>query len=159
MHSFIAKRFIAEFSHIAPAIPARVFPLLCPVRELEWIPGWNYEMVYATSGLAETNGVFTSQSSDRGKATYFITRHDRINSIIEFVIFFPELLVEKLNISVSHHSADSSLVHWQRIYTGLSPAGNQWITEHAEKVFQQRMSILADAMIQYIKLGSQHEKY
>ena len=35
------------------ATPARVFPLLCPVREREWADGWLPDLVITSSGVAE----------------------------------------------------------------------------------------------------------
>jgi hypothetical protein len=35
------------------APPEEVFPLLCPVRETEWVRGWDPIVVYSHSGLAE----------------------------------------------------------------------------------------------------------
>ena len=43
------------------AAPARVFPLLCPVREAEWLPGWHAEVLHSASGLAELGCVFRTR--------------------------------------------------------------------------------------------------
>src|SRR6266481_7636473 len=40
------------------APPAKVFPLLCPVREAEWAEGWLPELVISSSGIAEGDCVF-----------------------------------------------------------------------------------------------------
>jgi hypothetical protein len=42
----------------APA--AKVFPLLCPVLEYDWIPDWSCVMVWSKSGVAEKGAVFTT---------------------------------------------------------------------------------------------------
>ena len=34
------------------AAPAAVFPLLCPVREADWIDGWNPPLAISSSGIA-----------------------------------------------------------------------------------------------------------
>jgi hypothetical protein len=31
----------------------QVFPLLCPVRECDWLEGWNCTLLHSGSGLAE----------------------------------------------------------------------------------------------------------
>lgn len=43
-----------------PAPLERVFPLLCPVREREWLQGWDATMVCSESGVAEPGCVFTT---------------------------------------------------------------------------------------------------
>ena len=40
--------------------PEDVFPMLCPVREYEYIPPWECDIVYLDSGFAEPGGVFTT---------------------------------------------------------------------------------------------------
>ena len=44
-----------------PATPDRVFPLLCPVREYEWIPGWECDVLHSVSGVAEEDCVFRTR--------------------------------------------------------------------------------------------------
>jgi hypothetical protein len=39
-----------------------VFPLLCPVREVDWIEGWMPLSVVAESGFAERDCVFTTSA-------------------------------------------------------------------------------------------------
>jgi hypothetical protein len=41
-----------EFVFEVAAPPDRVFPLLCPVRERDWLEGWEADMVYSASGVA-----------------------------------------------------------------------------------------------------------
>jgi len=40
------------------ASPDRVFPLLCPVREYDWIEDWKCRLVWSKSGVAELDCVF-----------------------------------------------------------------------------------------------------
>ena len=62
-----------------------VFPLLCPVREADWIEGWEYEMIYSESGLAELNCVFQTPFDEHQKTTWQITQYDREQFKLEFV--------------------------------------------------------------------------
>jgi hypothetical protein len=39
--NFRGKRLILEYAGLVSAAPEAVFPLLCPVREYEWLDGWN----------------------------------------------------------------------------------------------------------------------
>jgi hypothetical protein len=55
------KRSISVHSEVVRARAEEVFPLLCPVREYEWIEGWQGKLVYADSGLAELDCVFTAE--------------------------------------------------------------------------------------------------
>ena len=61
MDRFKARRGAHEYIQTNYAAPEKVFPLLCPVREADWIPGWQYELVYSESGVAELGCVFTTR--------------------------------------------------------------------------------------------------
>jgi hypothetical protein len=61
MNSFASRRVAHEYTQTNPAAPERVFPLLCPVREADWIPGWRYKLIYSESGVAELGCVFTTE--------------------------------------------------------------------------------------------------
>jgi len=61
MNSFKARRVAHEYTQTNPASPEKVFPLLCPVREADWIPGWRYTLIYSDSGVAELGCIFTTQ--------------------------------------------------------------------------------------------------
>lgn len=55
VHQPCTERVRKQFSrsqHVH-ASPEAIFPLLCPVREYDWIPGWDCRLVYTESGLAE----------------------------------------------------------------------------------------------------------
>jgi hypothetical protein len=74
---FTANRVVKEYVHEVHARPEKVFPLLCPVREYEWIEGWNCDMLYSESGVAEDNCVFRTHLPDRGEATWVVSKYDR----------------------------------------------------------------------------------
>ncbi len=40
------------------AAAEEIFPLLCPVREYDWIPDWRCTMIHSDSGVAEKDAVF-----------------------------------------------------------------------------------------------------
>jgi len=52
MTAFKGNRVVHEFIQTNPATPEKVFPLLCPVREADWFPGWNYRRVPHPCALA-----------------------------------------------------------------------------------------------------------
>ena len=50
------------------APPEVVFPLLCPVREYEWLEDWTCEMVFSESGVAEEDCVSAASRSCPARA-------------------------------------------------------------------------------------------
>ena len=55
MNPIDSGRVTLSHSQRIEAPPARVFPLICPVRETEWLDGWGeqLEVIHSDSGLAE----------------------------------------------------------------------------------------------------------
>lgn len=66
------------------ATPDEVFPLLCPVREYEWIPDWECTMVHSASGVAELGCVFL-----RGEGETWITTRYEPPARIDYAIVAP----------------------------------------------------------------------
>jgi len=64
--------FTATQSCSAP--PEKVFPLLCPIREYEYIPAWECDVVYLGSGFAENGGVFTTKLPGDGEGKDLLKR-------------------------------------------------------------------------------------
>ena len=59
MTEFRGNRITHEYTQTNAAPPSAVFPLLCPVRETDWVPGWQYRMIYSLSGM-EAGCVFAT---------------------------------------------------------------------------------------------------
>ena len=56
-------RAIRTYVQDLAAPPERVFPLLCPVRETEWVEGWDPLFVASASGLATKRATPGSRSA------------------------------------------------------------------------------------------------
>ncbi len=75
-----------------------VFPLLCPVREKDWLDGWDYRMIYSSSGLIEKDCVFTTLHHGKFETVWHVTQYDKVNYKIEFLRVTPSENVVKINI-------------------------------------------------------------
>jgi hypothetical protein len=59
------------------APPDRIFPLLCPVREYDWIPTWSCDMIYSESGVAENDCVFATAFPEEGpRESWVVVRYE-----------------------------------------------------------------------------------
>lgn len=126
---FRGKRATTSFTGHLSFPPDVIFPLLCPVREYEWLEDWQCEMIYSNSGVAEDNCIF--RTAHGGAMIWTVSRYEPPRRI-EFTTFIPEAVVTRLILSLepSHGGTD---LQWTRIFTGLTEAGNQsvgtWKTE------------------------------
>ena len=149
IQGFAARRIARTFTFEVAAAPGVVFPLLCPVREREWIEGWKADIVYSTSGLAEDNCLFTSENKLLGEGLYVVSRYERENGVIEFVIFYAGKAVQKLDIAIRPNAKGGTHITWRRLLTGLSPTGNALIEQLTEESFRQQMGVLSQSLDRY----------
>ena len=103
--SFQSKRIAHEYTQTNSASPERVFPLLCPVREAEWVPDWQYRLIYSESGIAELGCVFTTRDDDGSETTWVVTEYAPVAFKIAFAWFTPGLLVAQINIQLHAKSS------------------------------------------------------
>lgn len=126
---FEARRASTIFVGHLSFSPDVVFPLLCPVREYEWLDKWQCEMIYSRSGVAEDNCIF--KTAHGGGMIWTVTHYEAPRRI-EFTTFTPEAVVTRLILSLTPNGGGTDL-QWKRIFTGLTEAGNQsvgtWKTE------------------------------
>jgi hypothetical protein len=117
-----AKRAVYSVDLQFEGPPERVFPLLCPVREYEWIEGWSCTMVYAKSGVAEATGIFRRPSPDLGDEIWTISRYEP-NRAIEFVRVAWNVMVTKLDFALEPAGETRTLARVTHTLTALGPAG------------------------------------
>ena len=62
-----------RFSHPAGA----VFEQLCPSRELDWIDGWECDLVHTSTGYMEADCIFTTpENCSMGPGLWVITAYE-----------------------------------------------------------------------------------
>lgn len=79
------NRVVRTYTQRLVAHPTEVFPLLCPVRESDWIEGWDPLCVLSESGLAEPDCVFVTPAEPHD-AVWYITRHEPEAGYVEMII-------------------------------------------------------------------------
>jgi hypothetical protein len=150
---FKAERMVKHYTMNLCAPPAEVFPLLCPVREYEWIEPWSCDMVFSTSGVAENNAVFTTDFSAQGGHEIWVVSRFEKDRAIQFVRFTPGLKVNRLDIALAS-AGEGTRIEWTHTYTGLSEAGNQWIREMTDDTFRTEKVAIETMLNHYLKTGT-----
>lgn len=156
MKSVHSPRITRHFTQRIEAPPERVFPLLCPVREAEWLEGWGeiVEMVHSESGLAEEGCVFLTRPPDQVETVWVITRHDATRGEVEFVRVTLGLLATRLHIRVEAAAGEASRVEITYLFTPLSEAGDALAREaHSEAAFRRSMAWWEASMNHWLKTG------
>ncbi len=142
------KRKKSEFSGTIEATPQEIFPLLCPTREADWIPGWNVELVYTDSGYAEDKCIFrTSEFNISGEGIWTFTGYEK-DKYIEFVKFQSDMMTH-VKISLIQDSKNKTTIIWNTISTALTEKGNHMI----ESMSGHHSRPLINLLTEYLKEG------
>lgn len=148
------ERRIEEHSITIQATPDAIFPLLCPVREAEWIEGWVGTPVHSASGVAEENGVYRVQSPGRPDSIWMVLRRDPSARELDLVFFVPGLQVTRLLVDVAAISASESRLSVRYVRTGLSEEGNRELcSPDAAERFLAMMSAWRATLEHYLLTG------
>jgi hypothetical protein len=111
------------------AAPEAVFPLLCPVREGEWLEGWaaSCELIWSASGLAEPGCVFRTTEPDGPETIWIITEHDPDRGVVVFARVTPGLAASTLRIEVVTSDNRSSAVAIRYMVVPTSREGETYV--------------------------------
>jgi hypothetical protein len=155
---FKAKRITRSYRQTIDATPEKIFPLLCPVREAEWLDGWRYSMIYSHSGLVEQGAVFSTPSESEAHTVWIVTKHDTRTHEVDFARFTPESRTCTLKIIVTSKDEHSSYVDVAYTYTGIAAAGNDFIDHFSEKAFLDAVTLWEASMNHFLKTGQKLKK-
>ena len=151
--AFKARHVTKDFRQTICALPDKVFPLLCPVREAEWLDGWQHTMIYSRSGLVEEGAVFSTPRDGEPDTVWVVSKHDPSTYRVEFTRFTYQSRTCVLKIAVLPRDEGSSYLDIEYIYTGISPAGNQFIDALTDDIFLADMTHWEDSLNHFLKTG------
>lgn len=146
------KRDTRSYTQHLVAAPNAVFPLLCPVREAEWIPGWDPSLVVSTSGLAERDLVFTT-AAEPADATSYITRHEPETGFVEMIRITPEVTACRLTIQLRAVGAGSE-ADVTHTHTSLGPRGDEFVASFTDAFYQGLMQDWKSRINHFLEHGS-----
>jgi hypothetical protein len=132
--------------------PASVFPLLCPVREADWIEGWDAPLIVSSSGVAETDCVFTT-SSDPIDAVWYITRHEPSAGFVEMLKITPNVTACRLEIQL-RATGDGCEADITYSHTSLGPEGDALVTSFTEEFYRKFMQDWESRLNHYLLHGT-----
>jgi hypothetical protein len=149
--NFQGKRVTHAYIQTNNAPPEKVFPLLCPVREADWVPGWQYRLIYSQSGVAELGCVFTTPNEDGSHTTWIVTGYNPATFTIAFAWVNPGLVAAQIAIQLAPKSSSETTAHIAYSYTGLSEQGNMEVERYDTAWFQHKMQSWETAINHYLR--------
>jgi hypothetical protein len=138
------SRLIRTFVQDIVAPPEVVFPLLCPEREKEWLPGWDARMIHSLSGVAERGAVFETAHA-AGRTLWLVTEYDPPRRIA-FARWQPDGLIVHIEIVLARKHADGTAVGICYTYTAADEAGANTLAVMGEDAWLTSMSAWETSM-------------
>ena len=153
MSAFNAMRVCHEYTQTNDAQPEKVFPLLCPVREADWVAGWKYHLIYSESGLAEDGCVFSTPNDAGPETLWMVTHYDPGAYAIAYAWVEPGMVATQLRISLAPAPGGKTNARIRYLYTGLSAAGNAMLERYTPDWFRNKMQGWERAINHYLRTG------
>ncbi len=127
-----------------------VFPLLCPVREAEYLSDWQAEILYSKSGVAEEGCIFRTRNPGGEPSIWTIRVHDEAAGLIEFVIVTPESRVSTLAVELRDAAHETTDVTFTYTHTAIADPGRTFIAEFTEERFLEKMTGLENSLNEFL---------
>ena len=134
------------------AAPEAVFPLLCPVREHEWIEPWRCRMIYSRSGFAELDCVFQTDFPKDGSTDTWVVSRYQPPQLIEFVRV-NTLRTIRYTITLRPIGAGKTEAEWRQVVTALTEEGDRLFQQEPAEGYSAQMERLAEMLNHFLKTG------
>jgi hypothetical protein len=145
------NRIVRSYTQRLVGSPTQVFPLLCPVREADWIDGWDPLLVISETGVAEPGCVFVTPAQP-ADAVWVITRHDPDAGVVEMLKLSPGVTVCNLRIELGATTTGcDARVSYE--HTSLGPAGDVFVAAFSPEYYEQFMRDWEARMNHYLSTG------
>jgi len=153
MSTFTARRLERSAFQTLNGTPEEIFPLLCPVREYEWIEHWRCAMIYSQSGRAEDNCIFTTRFPGDDSDDVWVVCHHQPPRQIQFVRV-NDFRVMRYTITLEQTGPDSTGAVWHQLITALNDKGNERLSTMSEHLFRQEIARLETMINHFLATGS-----
>jgi hypothetical protein len=152
-----AKRIERSASFIAKAEVDKVFPLFGPIREKDWAPGWNPELIYSTHPEVEEHMIFKTASNTVEEEQYLwtVTQYKPAEFFVEYLVSTPNR-VWFISVTCAPQNKETN-VTVRYAYTSLNELGIQLNKTALEKMFAEDLKDWAEAVNFYLATGKRLE--
>ena len=147
-----SARVSRTYTHNVNGAPEDVFPLLCPVREAEYLVDWAFEMIFSETGFAERGCVFQTPNEGGGLSTWIVTEHDVGAGRIQFAVVRPDSHASTLDVTLSANVDGTTAVTFAYTHTSLTERGRAFIAGFTEEVFRQKMSSFERSLNEHLAM-------
>ncbi|BCS88611.1 hypothetical protein [Pseudodesulfovibrio sediminis] len=130
---------------------AIIWPLLCPVREYNWIEDWQCDLLHSISGVNELGCVFRTAFPTEGGPEVWLTSRFEPYEYLEFVRTNDQRIIHyTVQIKESH---GSTTLLWTQHVTALNSDGHIYLEDKPQR-FATQMKVLETMLDHYLKTGA-----
>jgi hypothetical protein len=128
-----------------------VFPLLCPKKEEEWIPGWECETIWSNSGYNEEGAVFRTIKPYDTELYWTTLQYDINNKVVDFLITAPRLYMFRFKIELNMNSDGLLTIMFTQVFTSITEEGNTFLKHYRSEDFKGRLKNLEEFMNRHLE--------
>jgi hypothetical protein len=141
---------------------AAVFPLFGPIREKEWAPGWDPQILFSTTNLVDEHMVFKSPAHlGHGEPDYVwtLSKYRPEEGFLEYTVYSPERLWW-ITISCYEQTPDKrTSAEITYTYTGLTAKGNALNEKSLAMIYAHDLEDWEGAINHYLESGEKLENH
>jgi hypothetical protein len=146
------KRKTQRAERTFQASPEKVFHQLCPTRELDWIEGWECDLLYTSTGYMEPDCIFSTPDSNvLGPGLWITTRYEP-NRKLELVRTLGDMAVLHFRISVVDNRDGTCTGIWKLTFTAINERGNAFLDALPQESAELERAI--DGLEHFLKTGT-----
>lgn len=137
-----------------------ILKLACPVEELKWIPGWEYDLIYSESGANETNCIFNEAFSGKHffcrplKTTWVTVIHAPDAGCILFQLNLSGKASIRFEFNCLETEKGVSEATWQMTFTALNEEANSIPDDALGEKMDLMMVFLSSTLKHYCETGT-----
>ena len=147
------------FKHHINAPVDDVFPLVCPVMEYKWIPGWKCELINCPNGHVELGTVFNEISSSpvladsiAQKTTWTAVFYEPENHRVHFRLD-NQISSSLYKLEFVASAAGGTDMRLEMAYTPLGAYEEGEMKIHREEKIKLMLSVLSAMLVHYCEQG------
>ena len=144
----VAAQRLYSHRHYFSTTPETIFPLLCPVREADWIPDWQAGIVSSRSGYAEARCLFCTGPAEQETVWYTVGFEQ--NRYIRFVRWQPDGVLVDLQLTVLPTTNNDTELHVVYQFYAVNDAGRKALTKFDENYWQDMMQTWQTLLNHYL---------
>jgi hypothetical protein len=149
--NFQARQFARSGVIHCKAAVEEVFPLLCPKREEEWIPGWECDTIWSKSSFNESGAIFRTTKPYGTELFWTTIQYDIDQKIVDFLITAPRLYMFRFKIEIDAGSDGILSITFTQVFTSISDEGNTLLKLYEAEDFTAKLKSLEEFMNRHLE--------